>query len=158
MDHSELALQGLTPVPAEKSSHIGCCAALLALLIASVQLLSSAHADAPPSKPVKQAKHKAKQKPVQKAALYAVSAPALKGIGTALVEPTPEVLAALAEQFAPHGVQGTDLETQLRRANEDHPVQFTLHENLKLEWQLKSYPTAERFPDVGMKVGVRYRF
>jgi hypothetical protein len=141
-----------------KSPTHGTCAALLAILLASAQLLSSAHADTPPAKPAKLVKHKAKLKRVQKAALYAVSAPALKGLGTALVEPTPEVLATLAEQFVPHRVHGADLDTQLRRANEEHPVQFTLYEHLKLEWQLKSYPTAERFPDVGMKVGVRYRF
>lgn len=152
------------PVRVATSTLHRACTALLAVLLVSVQSLSAAWADAPPAvKPTaktagKTIKHKTKRKIVHKSALYAVRVPALKGLGDAIVEPAPAVIARLTEQFVPRTAMTWDPELALRQANEEHPVQFTLQDNLHLEWQLKNYPTAERYPDVGMKVGLRYRF
>jgi hypothetical protein len=153
------------------SKRTSACAVLLAVLLVGMQAAGVVRADSPipkaqtktPAKPLthssqQKPKSKSKKKVVQKSALYAVTLPTLKGIGDSIVEPAPAVIARLTEQFAPRRSDRVDLDSALQRANDEHPIEFALDDNLNLEWHFKSYPTADRFPDVGMKVGLKYRF
>ena len=104
-------------------------------------------------------KTKQKVKVLQKAALYAVSLPILNHSSTrAASEVTPASRFGSIQYRSARPQVEVDPEKQLQLLNEDQPFEISLQDNLKLEWQVKSYMTREDDFDVGMKVGLRYRF
>lgn len=131
------------------------CQALVALCVLGVPAMC-AQADPPRSVSAAQADKKAKQR----AALYAINAgvPQPQAADKNLVAGSPSMAAELAGQDLFDPAESTDLEETLQRLLEDPMLQFDLRDNLKLECDLEPHSSRASDREVGMKIGLKYRF